>query len=341
MILVTGGTGLLGSHFLLEITRSGKNVRALKRRNSNTDMIRKVFSYYVDDPDILLNRIEWVDGDLLDFASVEDALEGIDEVYHAGAVVSFYPKDHKAMLKVNIEGTANLINLCLEKGIKKFCYVSSVATLGRADNNGSTDEETHWQQNSKNSVYSISKYGAEREVWRGMEEGLNAVIVNPSVILGPGFWEDNSGFFSLVWKGLRYYPRGINGFVDVRDVARAMVVVMEKNLFNQRFIVSANNLSYQQVFTLIAKQLDKPAPSILVPPVLTHMAWRFEAVRSALTGSVPEVTKEMANTSNQHFFYSNDKIRKTLGFEFLSLDESIKETCGLFLQDHPYPLRVD
>ena len=246
MILVTGATGLLGSHFLLDITRSGNPVRALKRKSSNTDMIRKIFSYYVDNPDILLNRIEWVDGDLLDFASIENALDGVDEVYHAGAIVSFYPKDHKAMLNVNINGTANLVNLSLEKNIDKFCYVSSVATLGRADQNGLTSEETHWQQNSKNSVYSISKYGAEREVWRGMEEGLNAVIINPSVILGPGFWDDNSGLFKLVWKGLKYYTQGINGFVDVRDVARAMRIVMEQNQFNNRFIVSSENVSYQQ-----------------------------------------------------------------------------------------------
>jgi dihydroflavonol-4-reductase len=333
MILLTGSTGLLGCHFLLEITRSGKNVRALKRQNSDTGMIRKVFSYYVDDPDILLNRIEWIDGDLLDFASMDEALDGVDEIYHAGAVVSFYPKDHKAMLDVNINGTANLVNLSLEKGIKKFCHVSSVATLGRADNHGLTVEETYWQQTAKNSVYSISKYGAEQEVWRGMEEGLNAVIINPSVILGPGFWEDNSGFFKLAWKGLKYFTRGINGFVDVRDVTRAMVLVMEKDLFNQRFIVSSENLSYHQVFTMIAKYLDKPAPSVNVPPFITNIAWRLEAIRSAITRSVPVVTKEMANTTNQQFFYSNEKIRKTVGFEFLPIEESIKEVCGLFLQD--------
>ena len=337
MILVTGGTGLLGSHFLLEITCSGKSVRALKRTNSDTGMIRKVFSYYVDDPDVLLKRIEWVDGDLLDFSSMEDAIEGIDEIYHAGAVVSFYPKDHKAMLRVNIEGTATLVNLALEKGIKKFCYVSSVATLGRADNNGLSDEETYWQPTSKNSVYSISKYGAEREVWRGMEEGLNAVIVSPSVILGPGFWEDNSGLFRLVWKGLKYYTRGINGFVDVRDVARAMTLVMENNLFNQRFIVSSDNVSYQQLFTWMAKYLEKPAPSILVPPFMTNIAWRVEAVRSAITRSLPEVTKEMANTTNQQYFYSNEKIRKNLGFKFLPIEESIKETCRIFLIEYPTP----
>ena len=223
MILVTGGTGLLGSHLLLELARSGKNVRALKRKSSNISQVRKVFLYYVQNADELLQNIEWFEGDLLDFGSIEDSLEGVKEIYHAGAVVSFYPSDHKSMLKVNIEGTANLVNLALEKAISKFCYVSSVSTLGRADNLGLTDEETYWKASNKNSQYAISKYGAEREVWRGIEEGLNAVIVNPSVILGPGDWKSGSpAFFSRIGKGLKFYTSGINGFVDVRDVSKAM-----------------------------------------------------------------------------------------------------------------------
>jgi dihydroflavonol-4-reductase len=334
MILVTGGTGLLGSHLLFDLIRSGKQVRVLKRNASDTKMVQKIFSYYSDVPESLVSKIEWIDGDLLDFASIEDALDGISEIYHAGAVVSFYPADHKKMLKVNIEGTANLVNLALEKKIDKFCYVSSVSTLGRADNNGLTDEETFWAPSGKNSVYAISKYGAEREVWRGMEEGLNAVVVNPSVILGPGFWNDNSGLFRLVWEGLKYYTKGINGYVDVKDVVRAMILLMEKNLFNERFIVSSENISYQQLFTLIAENLDKPVPTINVPPLLSHIAWRVEAIRSKLTGSKPEVTKEMATTTTQQYTFSNEKIRKALSFEFLLVEESIRQTCQLFKKDH-------
>jgi len=238
------------------------------------------------------------------------------------------------MLNVNINGTANLVNLSLEKNIGKFCYVSSVGTLGRADHHGLTDENTHWQQTSKNSVYSVSKYGAEREVWRGTEEGLNAVIVNPSVILGPGFWNDNSGFFKLVWKGLKYYTEGINGYVDVRDVVRAIKLVMEQNLFNQRFIVSAENLSYRQFFSLVAKYLDKPAPSVKVPSIMLNVACGLEAARSYMAGSAPLFTKEMAVIARQQYSYSNEKIRKTLGFEFRSIEESVSEICRMFLQDH-------
>ena len=335
MILVTGGTGLLGSHLLFDLVSSGKQVRALKRKSSNTDMVRKIFSYYSADVDKLFARIQWVDGNIMDFASVDDALEGIEYVYHAGAVVSFYPKDHKEMLRTNIEGTANLVNMCIARKIRKFCYVSSVAVLGRAVNTGISDETTWWQPSKKNSVYGQSKFGAEREIWRGMEEGLNAYIVNPSVILGPGFWDGgNSGLFSLVWKGLKYYTRGINGYIDVRDLSKAMRMLMESDISGERFIVSSENCSYQQVFEYMAKHLGKPVPKINVPPALTDIAWRVEAVRSFIMRTKPEVTKEMATTTAQIYTYSNEKIKKAIGFEFKPVEQSIKEICEIFLKEH-------
>lgn len=333
MILVTGGTGLLGSHLLLDLTKAGKQVRAIKRHSSNIQLIRKVFSYYVENPDKLMGQIEWVDADLLDFFAIEEALSGVTEIYHAGAIVSFYPKDHKDMLKVNIDGTSNLVNRAIEAKVEKFCYISSVATLGRADNNGLSDEETFWKPSRKNSVYAISKYGAEREIWRAMEEGLNAVIVNPSLILGPGFWEDNSGLFRLVWQGLKYYTRGVNGYVDVRDLSEAMIRLMDRNIFGERFIISAVNLSYEQLFSLMAKHLNRPAPKINVPPLMTKVAWKVEWIRSLLTGSKPEITREMATTTAQIYAYNNKKIIKTLDFEFTPVEKSIQEICEFFLQD--------
>lgn len=333
MILVTGGTGLLGSHLLLDLVKSGKSVRAIKRKTSDIDMVSKVFSYYVTDSGELASKIQWVDADLMDFGAIEDALEGITEIYHAGAVVSFYPKDHKGMLRVNIEGTANLVNLAIAHNVQKFCYVSSVATLGRAENKDLSTEETYWVPSSKNSVYSISKYGAEREIWRGMEEGLRAVIINPSVILGPGFWNDNSGLFRLVWEGLRYYTRGVNGYVDARDISKAMIGLMDNNLFDQRFICSSENICYKDFFTLIARYLDKPAPTINVPMAMTSLAWRVEALRAFLTGSKPEVTKEMAITTTQVYAYSSEKLCRALDFKFRPVEKSIREICGFFLSD--------
>ena len=334
MILVTGGTGLLGSHLLFDLVHSGKPVRAIKRKSSNTGMIKKIFSYYSGRADSLAAKIEWMDADLLDFGSIHGALEGISEIYHAGAVVSFYPEDHKDMLKVNVEGTANLVNLALDHDIRKFCYVSSVSTLGRDEINGITDEETFWAPSGKNSIYAVSKYGAEREVWRGMEEGLNAVVINPSVILGPGFWNENSGFFRLVWQGLKYYTKGTNGFVDVKDVVKAMIYVMDNDLFNERYIVSSENITYQELFNLIAKHLGKPLPSVHVPFWLGNLAWRAEKLRSFITRSRPELTKEMAVTTSQHYIFSNEKFRKASGLEFIPLEESIRTTCGIFKKEH-------
>ena len=333
MILLTGGTGLLGSHLLLDLLKSGREVRAIKRNSSDTEMVTRIFSYYVENTGELAAKIRWFEADLMDYGAIEDAMDGINEVYHCGAVVSFYPKDHKAMLKVNIEGTANLVNKSIEHKVEKFLYVSSVATLGRAENDGVSTEETYWIPSRKNSVYGISKYGAEREIWRGMEEGLNAVIINPSVILGPGFWQDNSGLFRLVYEGLKYYTRGVNGYVDARDISKAATGLMDRNLFGQRFICSADNLSYQELFSMMAKYLGKPAPKVNVPASMTAIAWRVEAVRAFLTGARPEVTREMAVTTSQEYRYSSEKLCKTLGFTFRPAEESIKEICGIYLKE--------
>ena len=333
MILVTGGTGLLGSHVLFELAKGGKEVRAIKRKSSDIETVRKIFSYYSEDSDLLLRRINWFDADLLNFGAIEDALDGITEVYHVGAVVSYYPKDHKTMLKVNIDGTANLVNLSLKKEVRKFCYVSSIAAIGSGLNGALTNEEDYFVTSKKNTVYSISKFGAEREVWRGMEEGLNAVIVNPSFILGPGFWNSNSGLFRLVWEGLKYYTEGINGYVDARDIAKAMIQLMDKNIFNERFILSAENISYQQLFGTMAKCLGKEPPVVKVPNLITSIAWRIEVMRTFFTRSTPFFTKEMAITTGQKYFYTNEKLKKTLGFDFTPVEQSIKEICEIYLNE--------
>ncbi|MDP1622367.1 MAG: NAD-dependent epimerase/dehydratase family protein [Bacteroidales bacterium] len=333
MILLTGGTGLLGSHVLLDLVRSGRKVRAIKRPSGNVEMVRKIFSYYVSNPDELTRKINWVDADLMDYGAIGDAMQGVSEIYHAAAIVSFYPGDHKEMLQTNIEGTANMVNLAIENKVKKFCYVSSVATLGRAENTDVCTEDTYWVPSRKNSVYSISKYCAEREIWRGMEEGLNAVIINPSVILGPGFWNDNSGLFRLVMEGLKYYTQGVNGYVDVRDVSTAMISLMDQNVFGERFICSGGNLYYKDFFAFIAKYLDKPAPSVNLPLALTSIAWRMEAVRALLKGSKPEVTREMAITASQVYAYTSERLCKTLNFRFIPLEDSIRAICALYMAE--------
>ncbi len=334
MILITGATGLLGSHLLYSLVQQGKKVRAIHRPGSNLERVGTIFSYYTPQSRELIQKIEWFEADLLDQGAMEDALSGVEEVYHAGAVVSFHPSDHQKMMKTNVNGTAQLVNLCLDHGVKRFCHVSSIATLGRNETRDVATEETYWVPSGKNSVYSLSKYGAEREVWRGIEEGLNAVIVNPSVILGPGFWETNSGLFRLVHQGLSFYTKGMNGYVDVRDVAEAMIALTNGEHFGQRFICSAENISYQALFALMAKRLNKKEPSIYVSPLLSSVAWRAEWLRALLLAKKPTITKETANTASQVYRYSGEKLLKALpGFRFRSVEESVADTCRILLQE--------
>jgi nucleoside-diphosphate-sugar epimerase len=334
MILVTGGTGLVGSHLLFDLVRSGEIVRALKRENSSTELVKKVFSLYSPDAEMLMEKIEWIIGDITDIYSLYEAMQDVEKVYHAAAIVSFHASDYNEMMKINIDGTANVVNACLHKKIKKLCFVSSIATLGRKDNEELIDEETHWKNSNTNSAYSISKYGAEREVWRGITEGLSAVIVNPSVIIGPGEWKKGSSqLFQQVWNGLRYYTHGMNGYVDVRDVVKCMIQLMDSEIENSRFVVSSENLDYLDLFSIIAEGLGKKKPSVKATAFLSQVACKAEWIRTKLTGKKPLITKETARTAFQRYQYSTEKIKKAIGIEFIPVKLSIQENCKQFLKD--------
>ncbi|MDQ3047032.1 MAG: NAD-dependent epimerase/dehydratase family protein [Bacteroidota bacterium] len=335
MILVTGGTGLVGSHLLYDLTRSGESVRATKRANSDLGNVKKVFSYYTQDPIELLNRIQWIDTDLLDIYSVLEAMQGITYVYHCAAMVSFESKDQLEMMRSNTEGTANMVNAALEKKVARFCHVSSIASLGRAEKGALTSEEHFWKSSPDNSNYAISKYGAEREVWRASEEGLNVIIVNPSLIIGPGNWEkSSSNMFRKAYKGISFYTNGVNGFVDVRDVSSLMIRLMQSELSNQRFIINAENASFRHYFDLIHSGFSKRKPSIKAGPFLSGFAWRMEKLRSFFTGAPPMITRETSRSAHRINRFSNRKILEAFpGYEFISLEKSVGDTCKLFLGD--------
>jgi dihydroflavonol-4-reductase len=334
MILVTGGTGLVGSHLLQALARDGKPVRAIKRASGDIGMVRKVFDLYSPEPEKDFSLIEWVEAYLMDIFSLEDAMEGVEEVYHCAAVVSFLPGDRKKLLQVNTVGTANIVNTALEKKIRKLCHVSSIAALGRPENQSDLiDEKLVWKASKNNSNYAVSKYGAEREVWRGTAEGLDAVIVNPSIILGvAGPGQGSSRIFNAVWEGLKFYPLGKNGFVDVRDVVRAMILLMNSDIRNERFILNADNIEYKTLFDLMAAAMSKPGPSVKVSPLVSGLAWRIEKLRSMITGVKPLITRETARTAVQQNRYSNEKIRKELGFEFTPIEETVGHFCRIFLE---------
>ncbi|HEU4716534.1 MAG TPA: NAD-dependent epimerase/dehydratase family protein [Bacteroidia bacterium] len=334
MILLTGGTGLVGSHIAYELAKQGKQLRALKRKQSTTAAIEKIFRHYAgNDAEKLLGRVEWVEGDLLDVGSLEDALEGVTHVFHAAAMVSFLPADRKKIVSFNIDGTANLVNLSLDAGVKKFCHVSSIAALGKSVNGKIVTEDTWWKTDSSNSWYAISKYGAEREVWRGTQEGLDAVIVSPSMILGPGDGERSSTqLFSALRKGLKWYTDGVNGYVDVRDVAAAAVKLMFSEIKNERFILSAENLSYRAFVDKVLKNFNLPVTKFRAGKFLTGIGWRAEKFLSVFSGKQPRLTPETTAASHEKNYYDGNLITRRTDFTYRNMDETIREVCGYYCE---------
>jgi len=326
MILVTGGSGLVGSHLLFELTKTGKKIRALKRESTNLFWVREVFSYYDSiNSNEYFNQIEWVDCGLDDMGGLIKSLNGVTCVYHCAAMVSFDPSDKGKMLSTNVDGTANLVNACLDKGVTRFCHCSSVAALGQVESGKVVEEKNVWKTSKTNSQYSISKFGAEREVWRGAEEGLDVVVVNPSIILGPGDTSRSSSkIFENIVKGLKFYTSGKTGFVDVRDVARAMVQLTESSIKSERFIINSQNLSYKEFFEILAKHAGVKPPSINAGAFLLGMAWRVDWLKSKITRRPPLITKETAASALKNTLYSSQKLADALNFKFLSIDDAAR-----------------
>jgi len=334
MILVTGGTGLVGSHLLYHLTLENDVIRAIYRTKKSLEMVRKVFSYYTDSVTPLFSKIEWLQADITDVSSLEIVFEDVTFVYHAAALVSFDPKEYRAMRQVNIDGTANIVNFCIDKKVQKLCFVSSIASVGESINSKEIDEENEWIVGKNNSGYSITKYGAEIEVWRATQEGVDVVIVNPGVILGAGFWTLNSGkLFAQVAKGFRFYTEGITGFVGVTDVVKAMLQLMKSKVKNERFILVSENKSFKEVFSQIAEGLNKKKPRIKISKVVTAVLWRIDTIISKITRTPPLLTKENAKSLHSVSLYSSEKIKTALNYNFESIEEVIQKTCTLFLKE--------
>lgn len=328
MILVTGGTGLVGSHLLYQLSLVEEKIIAIHRKNSDLDAVKRVFSYYVDEFEEQFQKITWIEADICDISALKIAFKNIDYVYHCAALVSFNKSDYKKMRKINIEGTTNMVNFSISNKIKKFCYVSSIATIEKNSTSKLIDETNEWNAETNNYGYAITKYGAEMEVWRGSQEGLSIVMVNPGVILGAGFWNNGPGeFFTKVYNGFKFYSEGVTGFVGVKDVVKSMVSLMNSDIINERFILVAENSSFKNVFFKIAASFGKKRPSIKVTKILSNIAWRFEWIRSLITGKAPLITKHSAKASLSCYEYTSNKIKTALNFEFESLANTIKDVC--------------
>ena len=336
MILVTGGTGLVGSHLLFELVKNKQTVRAIYRREHKLDAVKRVFSYYAENATELFDTIEWVKADITEIPALQEAFNGIEYVYHCAAFISFEPDKYRTLRKINIEGTANIVNLCISNSIKKLCYVSSIAALGHhEDYNKLITENTAWNPEDDNNVYAITKYGAEIEVWRGTQEGIDAVVVNPGIILGPGFWR-GSGSGSLIkqiYKGLNYYTSGSSGYVDVYDVVTVMQKLMGSDIKNQGFILISENLSFKGFNEKVAQKLDvKPAKKELKLWQL-QLAWRLDWLNHKLFGKRRRLSKQLSKTLVTTTKYDNSKIKNDLDFKFTPIDASIKKVANYFLED--------
>ncbi len=334
MILVTGGTGLVGAHLLYHLAIKEDKIRAIFRNPDKISKTKHVFSYFTQDVDALFNKIEWVEADIIDIPKLTKAFKDVTKVYHCAALVSFDPNDYHDLRKSNIEGTANVVNQCIENKIQKLCYVSSIAAIGKTKNDGFITEENYWNPEDDNSVYAISKYGAEMEVWRGTQEGIEAVIVNPGIILGGGFWKYGSGsLFRIIHRGLNYYTKGIVGFVDVEDVVKGMIQLMKSDISNERYIMIAENLSFEEFFKKVANSLDVKPPKKEIKNWMLQVAWRLDWAKQKLTQKRRKLTKQTAASLLSDRSYSSDKIKTDLNFQFKPIERSIEESSRLFLKD--------
>ncbi|MGB3074635.1 MAG: NAD-dependent epimerase/dehydratase family protein [Chitinophagales bacterium] len=323
MIFVTGGTGFLGMHLLRALVIRGKPVRALKREKSK-----------IPEDLFLPASIEWVEGNILDLPSLEEHMDGCEEVYHCAGMVSFQSKHRETLMKVNVEGTDNVVNVALSKKIRKLVHVSSVSAIGRPLKAIDISEATIWDSNGFNSNYGISKYLAEREVWRAMAEGLNAVIVNPTIIIGDGNWYEGSPrFFLNRWEGMRFYSSGTSGFVAAVDVAELMIRLMNSEIQQERFIINAEDWSYRDLFFNIADAMGKKRPTVKASRWLTEMIWRLEALRSVFVAHPPLISRETARISQLTYHFDTAKIKAAMGFTFTPIKKCIEDTAKIFLDD--------
>jgi nucleoside-diphosphate-sugar epimerase len=314
-ILVTGGAGLVGNELIKQLLAAGEKVKAI---------------YHFTPINISHPNLEIAKCDILDVVCLNKIMEGITHVYHCAAMVSYEPKDKRKLLKINIEGTANLVNACIDADVKKLLHVSSVAALGRIRNDEMINEKMNWTEETSGSIYGKSKYFGEIEVWRGIGEGLKAVIVNPSLILGGNNWESgSSAIFKQAYNEFKWYTDGVTGFVDVRDVARAMILLTNSEITAERFILNGENLPYKEIFSSIAKCFNKKPPYKKVSPVLAEIIWRVEGIKARFAGKKQLLSKETARAAQTKVFFDNHKILKTLpGFEFTKIKDTIEFTCA-------------
>lgn len=320
-ILITGATGLVGSHMVRYLYQRGyRDLRGIRRADSDLSLLGE-----------WAHRVEWFVGDLSDTLTLEEALSGVDVVFHCAGFISFRTADTAELQRTNVLGTANMVDIALYCGVQQFIYVSSIAALGRNRQQKLIDEHTRWERSDFHTRYGISKFQAEQEVWRAHAEGLPVAILNPSIILGGGHWDSGPArFFPMIARGWRFYPQGNAGFVDVRDVVQLLYLLMQKKIVGRRYIANAGHMTYQEFFTLIAQTMGKHPPTIPIKPVLAEVAWRLAALYARLTGQPPMLTRETARQAGKTAYYDNRRSIEELQFTYRPLEQTVVETAHLY-----------
>jgi dihydroflavonol-4-reductase len=326
-VFVTGGSGLVGSALLRQLLEKNTPVKALYHQTKSPLLTQE------ED-----KKIEWIQGDILDTSFLYEELTSCSQVYHCAAIVSFHPSRKERMYKINVEGTANIVNACLETGIEKLVHVSSVAAIGPANSNNKISEACEWSETYKSSEYGRTKYLSEMEVWRGMAEGLSVAIVNPAIILGEGNWHQGSAaIFKKVWQEFPFYTKGSTGFVDAHDVAKAMIMLMESSVESERFIISADHLTYRALMDELANRFHKQKPTYNAPAFLLELAWRWEALKSFFSDKEPLITRETVKKAYEHTVYDAEKILHTIsGFSYTPIEATLDRTCTWFMHNSEY-----
>ncbi len=322
-VFITGANGFLGSYLAKALLLQGHEVSALKRATSDLSMLGDAAA-----------QIKWHEGDITDVLSLEEAMEGAEQVYHAAAMLALGGDSLDKMLKINVEGTANVVNVALNQGVQKLLYVSSITALGKSKDNSPIDETGDWADAPMESQYGHTKYLGELEIWRGIAEGLDAVIINPSTILGAGRWADGSiQIFHQVGKGVPFYPTGSNGFVDVRDVVRAAIQIMDSpETSGERYVINGYNRTFKEIMTQIATELGQKPPTIPVTDFWKTISIGYDKIRSLLTGSEAIITREVLSISSHPYSYDDSKLRETLDFNYLPFEQTITETVAAYQQ---------
>jgi dihydroflavonol-4-reductase len=336
MILVTGGTGLVGSHLLLDLVTAGKNVRAIYRNEESLEPVKKIFFYSLPEGEAsyLFEKIEWLKADITDIPSLEPAFEDVDLVYHCAAMVSFETSRDTELRKINIEGTANVVNYCIKNQVKKLCFVSSIATFDLKLGEREITETSFWNKELNHNMYAITKYGAEMEVWRASQEGVPVVIVNPGVIIGPGFWNKGSGkIFKKVNSGLDYFFPKITGFVGVWDVVKIMQQLMASAVKNEEFIVVSENLSFKDIFEMAAEGLKKPAPSKKLKKWMVFTGWIWQEISGLFSTGDKQLDSRSTKSLFEKTFYSAEKLKDQLDYNFEPMGMVIERTSNIFRKD--------